>query len=260
MTFRVQCEDLSAGWPGKVLIDDFSLSAAFDDLNYALPITGRTGRGKSTLLYALSGMARPVRGIVRWQFLEDPEPISWSTDDSSFNALNEVRRRRFGFLLQDASMIPCFSVEENLRHMLRLRGIINSIEERVEEAVRHMLIEGETPQDFLPKFPVKLSGGMRQRMALAAAIAHDPVVLFADEPTASLDDQSGLEVLRAIRRWLDEAKGKRAFVFVTHRVETLHEGIGARRNLALHWQQESSGARAAALWRDVERVPLTKAD
>jgi energy-coupling factor transporter ATP-binding protein EcfA2 len=96
-----------------------------------------------------------------------------------------------------------------------------------------MLIEGETIEDFRNRFPAQLSGGMRQRMALAAAIVHDPHVLFADEPTASLDDASGLEVLKVVRRWLDDRPGERAFVFVTHRVETLREGAGATKVMRL---------------------------
>ena len=253
MTLACRCEDLAAGWPGNVLIENLTIDAAFENLNYALPIIGRTGRGKSTLLYALSGMAELKKGRIAWQFPADSSPTSWSSEGRSFKSVEQLRRHRFGFLLQDASMIPCFTIAENLTHMLRLRGISERIESRVKAAVESMLIESERVDDFLCQYPIKLAGGQRQRMALAIAIAHDPLVLFADEPTASLDDKSGLEVLGVIRRWLNEGKGQRAFVFVTHRVETLHEGIGARQALELHLQKQNSTSKVVATWRPVER-------
>jgi putative ABC transport system ATP-binding protein len=175
-------------------------------------------------------MSRPEAGAVTW-FL--PDRFSWTEADAPFEAVNEVRRRRFGFLLQDAALIPCFTVAENLRHIYELRRIGRPIGDRVRTSVEKMLIEGETTADFLTKYPSQLSGGMRQRMALAAAIVHDPQILFADEPTASLDDDSGLEVLAVVRRWLDERPDERAFVFVTHRVETLRQGAGATTMLRL---------------------------
>jgi putative ABC transport system ATP-binding protein len=230
MKISVRCDNLAVGWPGRTLLSGVSEMFEFGKLNYTLPIIGRTGRGKSTLLYALSGMARPLDGAVSWSL---PDDVSWSSEPAGFKAINDVRRRRFGFLLQDASMIPCFTVAENLRHTLALRSITTGVEAHVESSIAKMLIEGETVGHFYNRFPAQLSGGMRQRMALAAAIVHDPQVLFADEPTASLDDATGLEVLRVVRRWLDERPGERAFVFVTHRVETLKQGAGATHLLRL---------------------------
>ena len=257
MTLGVRCEGLTAGWPGKVLVDGFNMDEAFVGFNHTLPIIGRTGRGKSTLLYALSGMAEPLRGRISWRFPSDPAPTTWSADGRSFKAAESLRRHRFGFLLQDASMIPCFTVKENLGHLLRLRGVTDRIGDRIHKAVSDMLIDGESPKDFLDIYPTRLSGGMRQRMALAAAIAHDPAVLFADEPTASLDDQSGLEVLRVIRHWLDEREGERAFIFVTHRVEMLDEGLEVPRALELKMRNIDGASRIAAVWRKMEREPLS---
>jgi ABC-type lipoprotein export system ATPase subunit len=244
--FTVECDQLSVGWADEVLLKHLSLEVPFRSFNCVLPVIGRTGRGKSTLLYALSGMAQPKEGRICWHFPGDLEPTAWSTEPGSFKVTQGLRRHRFGFLLQDASMIRCFTIAENIRHMLRLRGFKDRVEERVSKAIACMLIEPETVDELSRKYPLKLSGGQRQRMALAAAIAHDPVVLFADEPTASLDDQSGLEVLNVIRRWLDEAKGERAFVFVTHRVETLQKGIGAMR--ALELRREAGASEVTAVW------------
>jgi ABC-type lipoprotein export system ATPase subunit len=235
MTLALGFEDLSVGWPGRTLMTNISAQMAFEPLNFALPIIGRTGRGKSTLLYALSGMSLPVSGSIAWTL---PDQVAWTAQSVSSGSFNDVRRRKFGFLLQDATMIPCFTVAENLRHILRLRHIADRTEARIATSIERMLIEGETVGHFYNKYPTQLSGGMRQRMALAAAIVHDPQVLFADEPTASLDDATGLEVLRVVRRWLDDAVGQRAFVFVTHRVETLRQGAGARQMLRLGTETE----------------------
>jgi putative ABC transport system ATP-binding protein len=250
MTLALRCEDLAVGWPENVLIEKLALDAAFESLNCVLPIIGRTGFGKSTLLYAISGMARPKEGQIEWHFPTDPVLADWSAEKRSFKIAQQLRRRRFGFLLQDASMIPCFTIAENLQHILRLRGISDRIESRVETAIECMLIKPrERIERFIGQYPIKLSGGQRQRMALAAAIVHDPIVLFADEPTASLDDESGLEVLGAIRRWLDDAEGQRAFVFVTHRLETLRHGIGARQALKLYEQPVTK--KIVATWSPV---------
>jgi ABC-type lipoprotein export system ATPase subunit len=119
-------------------------------------------------------------------------------------------------------------------------------------SIERMLIEGETVGHFYNKYPTQLSGGMRQRMALAAAIVHDPQVLFADEPTASLDDATGLEVLKVVRRWLDDSVGKRAFVFVTHRVETLRQGAGATQMLQLDTETIGGVANVVPRLRQIE--------
>lgn len=240
MTLTVGFEKLSVGWQGRTLMSDLTQTYALEHLNFALPIVGRTGRGKSTLLYALAGMALPQSGAIAWTL---PDQVAWTAHTVATSAVNDVRRRKFGFLLQDAAMISCFTVAENLRHTLRLRGITEDADARIELSISRMLIEGETVGDFYHKFPSQLSGGMRQRIALAAAIVHDPQVLFADEPTASLDDATGMDVLKVVRRWIDDRRGERAFVFVTHRVETLRAGAGATEKLQLEVETENDGTR-----------------
>ena len=240
MTLAVGFEQLSIGWHGRTLMSDLTETYALGPLNFVLPIVGRTGRGKSTLLYALAGMALPQTGSIAWTL---PEQVAWTAQSMASASFNDVRRRKFGFLLQDATMIPCFTVAENLRHTLRVRGITADAESRIETSISRMLIDGETVGDFYHRYPSQLSGGMRQRMALAAAIAHDPQILFADEPTASLDDTSGMEVLKVVRRWIDDSAGERGFVFVTHRVETLREGAGASQMLHIDTEINGHGTR-----------------
>jgi len=141
--------------------------------------------------------------------------------------------------------VPCFTIQENLYHSMNLRGVLGDrkhVDTRIRAAVTTMLIEGEDVDRLLQAYPSQLSGGQRQRMGLAAATVHDPAVLFADEPTASLDDETGLQVLKRIRQWLDDAPspGERSFVFVTHRLDIIKSGLRASRLLKLRKLQNGS--------------------
>lgn len=246
MTIACTCRGLAAGWNDVLLVDGIDLDVEFTKLNQCLPIVGRTGVGKSTLLYILSGMAVPSAGSVAWDLpirggagTPQWEKLSWSSE--AFAAAARPRPRSFGFLLQDAAMLPCFTVEENLRHSMRLRDVPGdevTISARIRTAVTAMLIDGEDADRLLHVYPSQLSGGQRQRIGLAAATVHDPAVLFADEPTASLDDETGVLILRRVRQWLDDAPalGERSFVFVTHRLDIIKSGLHAPNLLRLSKQ------------------------
>lgn len=259
MTLAVAWSDIACGWPGNVLVKGYSGRCDFADTNSVLPIVGRTGRGKSTFLYALSGMAEPMAGRIEWTWPDDAGTSHWSAG-RDYPAARMPRRDRFGFLLQDASLLPCFTIEENVRYALRLRGVDETkVDEhgkpanRIVSAVERMLISGEPlgelgkkKSGMLAKFPIELSGGQKQRMALAVAIAHDPSILFADEPTASLDDKTGNEILGKVREWLDSGQGKRGFVVVTHRFDAWKEVLGAAEPIDLDGIVASSGAAPSA--------------
>lgn len=265
MTITVQCRGLAAGWANQRLIENVDLDVRFSELGQCLPIVGRTGVGKSTLLYVLSGMAVPRAGGIAWHLplpngrAKQWQDVSWSGDTRlAFRPAALPRPLSFGFLLQDAAMVPCFTIKENLLHSMRLRGVRGYRRqklERIRAAVAAMTIEGEDVDDLLQVYPGRLSGGQRQRVALAAATVHDPAVLFADEPTASLDDETGLQVLRSVRRWLDGAErpGERTFVFVTHSVGIIKKGLGAPSMLRL--RRRSPDPDEALLNLDWEQTP-----
>jgi putative ABC transport system ATP-binding protein len=261
VTIAFSCRDLAAGWNDEILVNGLDLDVEFTKLNQCLPIVGRTGVGKSTLLYVLSGMAVPSAGKVSWHLpirddagAQQWEELSWSGETiRSFAAAARPRPRSFGFLLQDAAMLPCFTVEENLRHSMSLRGVPGdeeTVSARIRAAVTAMLIDGENADRFLHIYPSQLSGGQRQRMGLAAATVHDPAVLFADEPTASLDDETGLQILKRIRQWLDDAPtpGERSFVFVTHRLDIIKPGLRAPELLRLRKQSGSNKTTLTLEW------------
>lgn len=238
MTLSVHCRSLTVGWPRAtepVLLEGVNLDIDFDEINQCLPIVGQTGLGKSTLLYALGGMARPLDGSVEWHLSPQTADsvVRWEGGRRrQFSAVSLPRAHDFGFVLQDAEMIPCLTVEQNLWHSLALRNLRSDradMKRRIRNAVALMRADREDIDELLQKYPANLSGGTRKRMALALAIAHDPTVLFADEPTSNLDRVTSVQVLRSIRRWLDErsASAPRAFVCVTHNIDILEEGLGA---------------------------------
>ncbi len=262
MTIGLRCDGLAGGWGKQNLIENVDFAVEFSDHGECLPIVGRTGVGKSTLLYVISGMAVPSAGRVVWRLplggrdASAWEEVAWSGETrGAFRPAARPRPRSFGFLLQDAAMVPCFTVRENLLHSMRLRGEQGSREQlsaRIRATVDAMSIEGEDVDQLLDVYPGQLSGGQRQRMALAAATVHDPSVLFADEPTASLDDETGLQVLRVVRRWLGAADrpGERCFVFVTHRLEIIRSGLGAPHMLRLIKRSADPRAPPAYEWHD----------
>lgn len=163
-------------------------------------VLGRSGSGKSTLLHLVGGLDRPDAGEV-WL---DDEPVHGRSE----RELGELRRRQVGFVFQSFHLIPELSGEENALLGARLPGANGRIEARGRE-----LIERLGLTDVAGHLPHELSGGEQQRFALVRALAGDPTVLLADEPTGNLDAESAAQVLELIR---GVAGASRAVVLVTH--------------------------------------------
>ena len=175
-------------------------------------VLGRSGSGKSTLLNLLSGIDLPTAGEVR-------------VAGRDLAALTErertlFRRRSIGFVFQFFNLIPTLTVEENLLLPLELAGRVGE-EDRSRARV---LIERVGLGNRLGSFPDRLSGGEQQRVAVARALAHDPDLVLADEPTGNLDLETGLEVLGLLDD-LVRSRGK-TLVMVTHAREVM--GIADR--------------------------------
>lgn len=229
MSLVLILDNVAAGWDRKVCVDAVDMRLDFAALNGCLPVIGRTGRGKSTLSHVMSGMLPPLSGRVIWSFASQNDATgdqptgdsaAWSAQDMS--QANTVRDRRFGVLLQSSAIPEFMTIAESIRHILRLRGLRDGADftqDSIGATIARMCIKGEDPETLAQAYPNELSGGQRQRMALATAIAHDPTVLFADEPTGSLDDMTRHELLGVIRSWLDDAPGARGFVFITHQLD-----------------------------------------
>jgi len=165
-------------------------------------VVGPSGCGKTTLLNILGLLDTPTSGKV---FLGG-EDVSRLSDD----ARSRLRRDVLGFVFQNYFLLPDFNVLENALMPLRLRGAV-----RPQERQRVLaLLEQVGLGDRLWAFPSQLSGGQQQRVALVRALANDPLLVLADEPTGNLDSKNGQAVYDLMRH-LNRSTGK-AFVLVTH--------------------------------------------
>jgi lipoprotein-releasing system ATP-binding protein len=165
-------------------------------------VTGPSGSGKSSLLYLLGLLDRPTEGHVLIEG-EDTEGLSAS-------ALARLRRARLGFVFQFHFLLPEFTALENLLlPMRRLGG-----EEAALRARAEALLERLGLADAMAKLPEQLSGGMRQRVAVARALANDPALVLADEPTGNLDSRNAASMFDLFEGLV--AERGRSVVVVTH--------------------------------------------
>jgi putative ABC transport system ATP-binding protein len=170
-------------------------------------LVGRSGSGKSTLLNLIAGIDLPDAGEV-------------TIDGAPLSRLGErqrtlFRRDHIGFVFQFFNLIPTLTVEENLLLPLELKGRLGAAERRAALALLAEVGLAERAADF----PDRLSGGEQQRLAVARALVHDPLLVLADEPTGNLDLETGLQVLELLDR-LTRRAGK-TMVMVTHSPEVI---------------------------------------
>lgn len=183
----------------RTILDNLNLEVAEGEL---VAVMGPSGSGKSTFLSIAGALLDPTSG----QVLLDGESISGKDKQE----LSELRLRKIGFIFQSANLIPYLKVEEQLILVAKLAGM-----DKTKAATRAKeLLENLGLAHRRTAYPEKLSGGERQRVAIARALMNDPAVLFADEPTASLDASRGLDVVSMIAK---QVKDKRkSAVMVTH--------------------------------------------
>lgn len=202
----IEARDLSKTFPGATrraepvaVLAGVSLDV---DAGEMVAIVGPSGSGKSTLLYCLSGLEPVTGGTVR--LMGEDLPTLRGAE------LARLRRDHIGFIFQSFNLIPSLSARENVALSARLgkRRIDQSDVDRaladvgLSERARHL--------------PGELSGGQQQRVAIARILATSPDIVFADEPTGSLDSVAGSAVLDLLR---SAAAGPRSVVMVTHDLE-----------------------------------------
>jgi len=163
-------------------------------------IMGPSGSGKSTLLHCIAGLDTLTSGKV---FIGD-EDLS-TLDDRQ---LTFLRRDRIGFVFQAFNLVPILTAEENITLPLLLAGRSG------DRAWIDKIIATVGLADRLHHRPDELSGGQQQRVAVARALASQPQIIFADEPTGNLDSRSGSDVLSFMRRAVDDLG--QTIVMVTH--------------------------------------------
>ena len=163
-------------------------------------VIGPSGSGKSTFLTITGGLQTPSSGKV---FING-KPFSEVTEKKRA----KLRFEEIGFILQASNLVPFLTVQDQLH-------LANKVERsKVDKQKRDELLKELGIFELKDKFPSDLSGGQRQRVAIARALYHDPSVILADEPTASLDTQKAFEVVEILAR--ETKLKKKATIMVTH--------------------------------------------
>ena len=180
-------------------VKDVSFEANFGEMLY---VVGPSGSGKTTMLSMISGILRPNSGTVK---IADADIWSLSSDD-----LAEFRLHKIGFVFQDYHLFPRLTTAENVALPLILQH--KDWDAALVEAARNLEIVGL--QNRAQLVPVKLSGGEQQRVAIARAIVSRPDILIFDEPTASLDGDTGRNIVSFVHKEI--LNERRCIVIVTH--------------------------------------------
>ena len=168
-------------------------------------ITGPSGSGKSTLLNMLAGLEHPTKGeiVIAGKHIEKLNEKQLVT----------FRRERVGFIFQSYNLIGTMDAVENVALPLSFRGMPRAA--RIKRAKQYLKLVGL--EKFMTHMPNQMSGGQQQRVGIARALAMNPQIIFADEPTGALDSRNGRAVLSMLRRIADDPK--RSVVMVTHDLE-----------------------------------------
>ena len=179
------------------------------DKNEFVVILGASGSGKSTLLNILSGLEKSDSGEVVY----DNESIS----DYSEKQLTKFRKEKIGFVFQQYYLLNNLTVEQNVK----VEANLADNKEYVD------IIKDLGLEDKLSKYPNELSGGEQQRVSIARALAKKPTVLFLDEPTGALDEETGRKILEYLLKLKD--KSHFTMIMVTH-----NENIAELANKIIH--------------------------
>ncbi|MGQ9587914.1 MAG: ABC transporter ATP-binding protein [Thermoplasmata archaeon] len=165
-------------------------------------IMGPSGCGKSTLLNIIGGLDRPTAGSV---IVEGNNIV-----DLSDAELVKYRRNEVGIVFQFFNLVPTLTAKENIELPMRLAGKDSAyMRKRADELLRLVGIEQRESHK-----PDELSGGEQQRVGIAVALANDPPIILADEPTGELDSETGHQILQLFESLRDEIK--KTVVIVTH--------------------------------------------
>jgi putative ABC transport system ATP-binding protein len=188
----IQAKNLTKRYEAKRAVQALrgvSLNVARGEM---IAIMGPSGCGKSTFLNIIGGLDRPTEGSI----LVDGIDLSGLDDD----ALARLRRQKIGFIFQSFNLLPTLTALDNVALPLHLAGI------RGKEAVRRSagLLKTVGLADRLDHLPDELSGGEQQRVAMARALALQPPVILADEPTGNLDSESAKQVLSLLRQMQEQ--------------------------------------------------------
>jgi ABC-type lipoprotein export system ATPase subunit len=188
--------------PAVTAIQDVDLDVEKGEF---LVMTGRSGSGKTTVLNVAAGLVRPTSGTV----VLDGRDLSTLSDAQQ----SRFRNDKIGFIFQFPSLLPSLTVLENVALPLSL----NRDNGPVESGRALELLEMVGLDDKLDSYPRQLSAGQQQRVVIARSLVHRPEVLFADEPSSDLDEQTEREIMTLLRDVHDDTGV--TIVMVTHALQ-----------------------------------------
>jgi len=183
METMLELRDITKSFPQQRVLEGISLTVGDGE---SVAIMGPSGSGKSTLLHCMSGVLVPDQGEV----LFDGHDVAAMSDAER----SRLRLEHFGFIFQDGQLLPELTATENVALPQIMRGVPRS--QAHDEAIDMLTRLGLGA--YVDRYPGQLSGGQGQRVAIARALAGPPSVVFADEPTAALDQATGHEVMQQI--------------------------------------------------------------
>ncbi|MCF6340809.1 MAG: ABC transporter ATP-binding protein [Sulfurimonas sp.] len=201
-----------------IIVKDLSLSYSnsetiINTVNFSVDsgsfvfITGASGSGKSTLLKSFFGALKPKQGSLVVGGVE--------LNNVSRSKLNFLRRH-IGVVFQDYKLVQEWNIEKNIMLPLLINGYIKSVaQNQVDKLLKHVRLNHQAG-----KYPQELSGGEQQRVAMARALSHNPILILADEPTGNLDDYSSELIWKLLEGANEQLKT--TVIVVTHHIpETL---------------------------------------
>ncbi|MFA6190276.1 MAG: cell division ATP-binding protein FtsE [Candidatus Staskawiczbacteria bacterium] len=198
----------------KVYTDDI---AVLEDISFEIQqgefvsIVGKSGAGKTTLLYLILGLEKPTSGEVYFEGI--------NLNEANNDKLQEIRRRT-GVVHQDYKLLPKKTVYENVAYIMQVEGKNNEeIEKEVPKVLEVIGLENKNDS-----FPHELSGGEKQRLAIARALVNHPDIIIADEPTGNLDPYNTYEVISILRKINETGK---TIILATHDREVINK-LGKR--------------------------------
>ncbi|MFC2026559.1 ABC transporter ATP-binding protein [Chloroflexota bacterium] len=203
-----------------------SVNAEFSE-GECIALLGRSGSGKSTLLNLISGIDKPDSGRI----------VIGGVDITTLSEHRRTlfRRKNIGFIYQFFNLIPTLTVLENVLLPLELNG-------RNDRSRALELLDEVSLLDRKGDYPDRLSGGEQQRVAIIRALAHDPIIILADEPTGNIDKETGHNILDIMERFIRK-RGKN-LILVTHsrevakfadRLLLLEEGVLKKQSREIVW-------------------------
>jgi putative ABC transport system ATP-binding protein len=197
------------GFAGKVVaLDGITLQVFPGEF---LVVTGRSGSGKTTMVNLLTGLDRMTSGEI---WVEDSPMHRFTPEQAA-----KFRGRKLGVIFQSFELLPTLTVLQNVMLPMDFSGHYSSLREQRERALS--LLEQVEIADHFRKLPAALSGGQQQRLAIARAMANDPDVLVADEPTGSLDSATANTVVDIFENLVQQG---RTILLVTHDKDIARRG------------------------------------